>query len=180
VDAKLVVEVDEKARQPRLIVPMTLLLKGSGPPGGVIPGVPPPVEPIAPPPPPGAPARKEGADAGALGLPTVVAGLALTAAFVSGGLWLIRRGSGRRYLGVLVLGILAASATALWADIPPFRGRPKPPPPAPAKATPIPLPAGIELSEKITLEFSVAGDTLRLIVPKEAVLRKPGAPLKEE
>jgi hypothetical protein len=171
VDAKLVVEVDEKATQPRLVVPMTLLLKGSGPPAGVIPGVPPP---------PGAPPRKEGADAGALGLPTVVAGLALTAALVSGGLWLIRRGSGRRFLGVLVLGVLAASATALWADIPPFRGRPKPPPPAPAKTIPVALPAGVELSEKITLEFSVAGDTLRLIVPKGTVLKKPEATLKEE
>jgi hypothetical protein len=179
VNVKLTVEVDEKAKQPRLVVPYVLLMKGAGPPAGALPPRLPVGAPVAPPP---ALPRKEGADAGALGLPTIVAGLALTAAAVSGGLWLVRRGSRRTLLGVLAVGVLAASATALWADIGPGGGRGprRPPPPPPEKTTPIPLPAGVELPEKITLEFSLEGDTLRLIVPKDAVLKKAEAPEKRE
>jgi hypothetical protein len=107
-----------------------------------------------------------------VGLPTVIAGLALTAALVSGGLWLMRRGSSRTLMGILVLGVFAVGAGVLWADIGPGGGRRPRPRPEP-RTTPVTLPAGIQLSDRVVLELAPDGDAVRLIVPKDAVLRKP-------
>src|SRR5579884_1319846 len=62
-EAKVVVEVDERAKQPRLIIPAPLVTQQRG-----------------------------GAGAGFGQMPTVVAGVALTLAFVTGGFWLLRKG----------------------------------------------------------------------------------------
>src|SRR5947209_6222061 len=77
----LTVEVDDRVKEARLQIPANLL-------------------------PPAAPAR--GADAGPLHLPTVAAGVALTLVFVTGGLWLLRRGTTRRVAaGGLLLALFA-------------------------------------------------------------------------
>lgn len=102
-----------------------------------------------------------------LGLPTVIAGLALTLAFVSGGLWLARRGRGPGRATpavVLALSLFALGASVVWADIPrPPRHAPEPP---------IPLPAGIQLSENMVLDIlPEKGDTITLVVNKNMVLK---------
>ncbi len=141
-NAELVVEVDDKAKDTRLVIPANLL--------------------IAPQPRPG----KVGADAG--NLPLIVTGLALTCAFVSGGLWLVRRGRGRNVIGFLVVGaILVAGTSAALANVPAFR--PPPPPAVKENTTPVKLPANVQLTGKVVLEIVPAGNKIRLVVPKAAV-----------
>jgi hypothetical protein len=126
--AKLVVVVDERVKEPRLVIPRSLM------------------------------GDKKSAW---LETPTVVAGLALTFALVSGGIWLVRRGTSRTVAAVvLALSVLAFGATALLADVA------KPPPP---KVTPVTLPANIVLSEKIQVEFVDKGDEIKLLVGKDMV-----------
>jgi hypothetical protein len=155
VKVKLVVKVDEKIKLPVLQVPINLALgQQVGPDGQTLP--------------------PRGADAGRpLGMPTIIAGLALTLAFVSGGLWLVRRGSGRALAIFLVLSVSAVGAAAVWANAapPPFRPRPPAPPARPALEE-LKLPAGIELTDKLILEPVAAGDHLTLIVPKSMVADK--------
>jgi hypothetical protein len=98
------------------------------------------------------------ADAG-FGLPTIVAGVALTLAVVSAGFWFIRRGPGRTIAAaVVVVSLFAFGVSALYADIP---VEPKPKPPATVK-----LPADLQLPEDVVIEFSDKGDAIRLIVKK--------------
>jgi len=126
--AKLVVVVDERVKEPRLVIPRSLM------------------------------GDKKSAW---LEMPTVVAGLALTLALVSGGVWLVRRGTSRNVAAVaLALSVLALGATALFADVA------KPPPP---KVTPVTLPASVVLSDKIQFEFVDKGDEIKLIVGKDMV-----------
>jgi hypothetical protein len=158
-EVPLVVQVDAKAKTARLQVPFNLLFgqPGANPPGA--PAVPP-----------------RGADAGRLTVPTLVAGVALTLAFASGGLWLARRRAGRSLAILLVLSLFAAGTAAVWADLGPRPlgpvRRPQPVPPAlPA----LKLPAGVELPDKLILEAVGAGDRVTLIVPKAMVLKKDKA-----
>jgi hypothetical protein len=148
--ATLTVEVDDRVKEARLQIPANLL----------------------PPAAPAAPAR--GADAGPWHLPTVVAGVALTLAFATGGLWLLRRGTTRRVAaGGLLLALFALGGTALFADIPgPGRGRPRPPAP-PGPLPTLLLPADVRLSPNIVVEVVEKGDGVKLIVNK-AMLGKPG------
>ena len=126
--AKLVVVVDERVKEPRLVIPKTMM------------------------------GEKKSAW---LETPTVVAGLALTFALVSGGVWLVRRGTTRTVAAVvLALSVLALGGTALFADIA------KPPPP---KVTPVTLPANIVLSDKVQVEFVDKGDEIKLLVSKDMV-----------
>src|SRR2546425_838753 len=74
-EAEIVVEIDENSKEARLLVPVKFLV---------------------------GPRKRLGADAGQV--PTLIAGLALTCAFVSGGFWLVRRGRGRT-LAALLLGL---------------------------------------------------------------------------
>lgn len=154
IKVKLVVKVDEKIKLPVLQVPLNLAMGQQAGPGGQ--ALPP-----------------AGADAGRrLGMPTIIAGLALTLAFASGGLWLVRRGSGRALAILLVLSLFAGGAAAVWANGAP-RPLPRPPAPQPRPALPeLKLPAGIELSDKLILEPVAAGDHLTLIVPKSMVAEK--------
>jgi hypothetical protein len=153
-EVKLVVLVDEKAKMPRLQVPVNLLRVPT-----------PPVE-----------APRRGADAGRLSVPTLVAGLALTLAFSSGGLWLARRRWGRPLSLLLVLSLFAAGTAAVWADLGPRPLGPvpnrRPAPPAKVVLPALKLPAGIELPDKIVLETIPTGDHLTLIVPKKMILKK--------
>jgi hypothetical protein len=88
-NVKLVVEVDENAKAPRLEIPQNLitLQLRRGAPG-------------------------PGADAGPR-VPTTIAGLALAGAFVSGGFWLTRR---NRTIATIALAFLVVGGT-LMADI---------------------------------------------------------------
>jgi hypothetical protein len=187
---KFSVEVDEKAKEVRLLVPIQVMAAamGAGPPGGgfgpgVGPGGPPPggLPPGAVPRGPAVPAEPKGGGgdpaASALRLPTIMAGLALTAAFASGGLWLVRRGAGRALLGVLVVALFVGGAAILWANarapfpppVPPGPGAPLPALADLPKGTPIKLPANVELNDKVTIQLLPVGDTIRLIVPKSAI-----------
>jgi hypothetical protein len=166
-EVKLLVQVDDKAKVARLQVPVNLL---SDPP----PGAPP-----APPPP------RRGADAGALGVPTIVAGLALSLAVASGGLWLVRRRWGRPLAILVVVSLFAAGTAAVWADLGPRPLGPRPPPPAPPVPAALPalkLPAGVELSDKLILESVPPDDHVTLIVPKSAGAeeKRPAPPEKRE
>jgi hypothetical protein len=130
-ETKITVEVDEKATQPRLVVPASLISKGGR--GGQ----------------PGAGAQ----------LPAVMAGLALTAAFVTGGFWLLRKGPGRTLALLFAVSLIIAANSAVQADIA-----------RPPKTTPVKLPADVNVkSDKITLEIVPFGDSVKLIVPKDAV-----------
>lgn len=166
-EVKLVVQVDDKAKVARLQVPLNLFFGTPNPPAGLVP-----------------PARR-GADAGPLGLPTIIAGLALSLAVASGGLWLARRRWGRPAAMVLVLSLFAAGSAAVWADLGPRPLGPVPrlaPPVKPALPA-LKLPAGIELSANVILETVPDGDHLTLIVPKSAVVAKDkdrAAPARHE
>jgi hypothetical protein len=96
------------------------------------------------------------------GVPTILAGLALTLAFVSGGLWLARTRARKVAAAILVVALLAFGTAALYADL---VVRPKPEPKA------ITLPAGITLSDKMTLEVAEKGDTVKLIVNSSMVVK---------
>jgi hypothetical protein len=96
--AKLVIEVDEQARVPRLEIPEKLLAAQAAQPG-----------------------EKRG-DAGPQ-LPMTVAGVALAGAFVSGGLWLTRRN--RTVAGVAMAFLLVGGAAIADVGVKP-RPAPKP------------------------------------------------------
>lgn len=157
-EVQLVVQVDEKAKTARLQVPFNLFGQpAANPPGADLP-------------------PRRGAEAGQLTVPTMVAGMALTLAFASGGLWLARRRTRRSLAILLVLSLFAAGTAAVWADLAPRRGGPKrPPQPVPPVLPALKLPAGVELPDKLVLEAVGAGDRVTLIVPKTMVLKKDKA-----
>ena len=166
-EVKLVIQVDDKAKDARLQVPLDLIFGTPNPPAGP------------------APLPRRGADAGPLGLPTIIAGLALSLAVASGGLWLARRRWGRPTAMVLVLSLFAAGSAAVWADLGPRpRGPvPRPAPPVKPALPALKLPAGIQLSEKVILEIVPQEDHLTLIVPKSAIVAKDKerpAPVRDE
>ncbi len=138
---KFVVVVDDSVKEPRLEVPANLLL---------------------------APDARRGDAAPAV--PVIVVGLALAGAFVSGGLWLSKRGRIATSL-VVALGLFALGGSALIADIAVPKTKP---------TTELKLPAGVELPAKVTLLVTEKGDAIKLIVPSGAVLKgakpegKPG------
>ena len=134
-NAELAVEIDPHGKVARLQVPINLL-------GGNV---------------------KRRADAGQL--PTLIAGVALTCAFVSGGFWLVRRGRARTLAAVLLTLSLLAAVGSVAAD---FGPRPKKE--LPPAHTPVELPAGILLTKKLVIEVVPAGTKVKLIVPKDMVL----------
>ncbi len=138
-DVKFVVVLDDKATQPRLEVPRGLLV-GPAP-------------------------RRPGF--GAANVPTVVAGLALSFAFVSGGLWLSKRG--RKVAASLLVVSLLTFSGAAYADL--VRPRPKPK----DKEITIALPAGVHHSDKVTLKIVENGDAVRLVVSKKMLVNPPRA-----
>jgi hypothetical protein len=105
--APLTIEIDDKAKEPKLVIPRKLL--GAW----------------------GAPGKQERSELNLSPLHTAVVGIALTGALVFGGLWLVRsRGRfGGRGLALLVgsLVLLGAGAAAVWAEPVPIP-QPKPAP----------------------------------------------------
>jgi hypothetical protein len=99
-EAKIAVEIDEKAKVARLQIPAQMLIGVKGRPG---------------------------AGAGLDRVPMVIAGLALTCALVSGGFWLVRRGNGN-YLASIGLGLslLVLGTSAALADLGPRPPKPLP------------------------------------------------------
>jgi hypothetical protein len=138
-DVKIKVETSERVNKPTLLVPRTLLVNTAERRAGVLPA------------------------------PSVVGGVALSAALALGGLWLAGRGR-RVAAGVVVLALFGVGAGALFADIPgPFgrrqNNRPPPyfpPPPAPEAVA---MPATVTLPQDVRLEVVDSGDTLRLVMP---------------
>lgn len=163
VRVKLVVKTSEKLKSPVLQVPVNLALGRNAHPGF---GQAPEADPQAP------------AEGGRrFGLSTIVAGLALTLAFASGGLWLTRRGSRRALTVAIVTSVFVAGTAGVWADLAPIGPRPRPVPPAPpapgvGRLTPLKLPANIELTDNLILEPVAPADHLTLIVPKSMVAEK--------
>jgi hypothetical protein len=141
-DAKLVVKKDDNARNARLVVPVGLLV-------------------VQPPP------RRVGA---LDGMPAVVAGLALTAAFVSGGFWLVRKNRGIATIA-LFLSLAVFGTSVVQADVPRT--------PKPAPAVPVALPANVTLDGKLTLDIVANGDTIELIVPSKMVTEAKAEPKPE-
>jgi hypothetical protein len=160
--------MDEKAKQATLQVPMNLMMQ-FGRPGGR-PGFPPGG---------GVPPGRQGADAGHLGTPTIIAGLALTLAFATGGLWMVRRGGGRYFALVLAVSLSVAGTAALWANAaPPPQKQPAPPG---RQALPnIPLPADLRLNGDILFEMVPNGKQVTLIVPKTMITKKGFVPPKDK
>jgi hypothetical protein len=150
-DVKLVVEIDDKAKQPRLLVPRNLLVN----PGGAVPG-----------------ARPGRAGAS---LPTAAAGLALALGLMSGGVWLARRGGRRALAAAAGALVLLGLGGVLWADIP-AGPRPRPKPVRAPEV--VGLPAGVQLSGKLTLEIVPRGDSLKLVVSKSMLTSPRSVKLK--
>jgi hypothetical protein len=150
-DVDLVVEVDEKFKIARLIVPASLLM---------------------------AKQPQVGARVGMLN--HIIPGIALSCALVTGGLWLVRKGKGRNLATFLVtVCMFTAGVSLVWADIPGPHGEPAQPidhsgmMPIPANPqvplTQITLPTGIEFTGKLVLEVVPDGDKVTLIVAKNMV-----------
>jgi hypothetical protein len=97
-----------------------------------------------------------------LSLPTAAVGLCLTLAFVTGGLWLIRRGKAPRgsTAALLVVGLAGLAATYAWADVPP----------RPRRTPVIPIAADVEVKVVPT------GDTIKLVVNNQMLRRLTPAP----
>jgi len=103
---KLVVEVDEKAKEARLIIPQGFLVNA-----------------------PAQPPR------GGLGqLPTIMVGVALALALAFGGLWLVRKRGGVAPLLLAAVALVGLGGAALFADVRPVKDArgPKPRPVGPA------------------------------------------------
>jgi hypothetical protein len=132
---KFVVVADDGVGVPRLEIPATLLVKPDAR-RGAIPTV-----------------------------PLVVVGLALTAGFISAGLWLSRRSRSTAALLVAV-SLFSLGGGILIANVPP----PPQPPKAPVEIT---LPADVNLPAKVTLQVIPRGDAVRLFVPGSMVPKAP-------
>jgi hypothetical protein len=153
VKVKLVVKVDEKAKHAILEVPINLAM-GQLRDGNL--GLAPEADP-------------EGGRR--FGLATVVAGLSLTMAFASGGLWLARRGKKRILATLLVASICTVGMTAVWGNLGPRPvGRPRPP--DKESLSTLKLPAGLEIGESMILKPVAPANYLTLIVPKSMVLER--------
>ena len=117
---------------------------------------------------PAAGKTEKGSEAAVFTMPTVVAGLALTLAFVSGGFWLVRRGRGPGRTAaaiVLALALTGFGASVVWADIP------RPPRPRTPVQLPLALPAGVQLSENLVLDVVAKDEPFTLVVNKSMVLK---------
>src|SRR4051812_21885857 len=170
-DVKFTVELDEKAKGPKLIVPANMARPQLRP--RPLPGAPKGVadkQPVAYP-------EVEADDAGPADAPRnpnhlMVAGVALTLALGLGGVWLVRRQGrpGARGLGLLLAaGGAPMGRTGVWANV-----APAPPPP---KKEVVVLPVAFD--GKVNLEMVVGGDTIRLVLDKETyekVKKEPKAP----
>jgi hypothetical protein len=167
-DVKFTVELDEKAKAPKLIVPVGMTRAQFRPRGPKQPA--PGKEPVAY-------LEFEADDAAPAEAPRnpnhlMIAGVALTLALGLGGVWLVRRQGRTATRGLLLLlaagGTLAAS-TVVWANV-----APAPPPPKKELAV---LPVAFD--GKVNLEMVGGGDTIRLVLDKETyerVKKEPKAP----
>ncbi len=155
--APVVVVVDDKAQETRLVIPRKVLAAALRADAGE----------------PDDTQRAEGPPA----LHLIVAGSALALALGLGGLWLVRlrtRPAARNLVLLLAaLALVAGAGGVLWADIPAPKPKPKPP---------TEVPAGITLSEKVTIEIVDKGDAITLITPREqlANVLDKSAPKKDE
>jgi hypothetical protein len=142
-DAKLVVLTDANAKKPLLRVPVGLVTA---------------VKKEDPRPPRGQAMLNEPA--------TLIAGLALAGAFVSGGFWLLRGKGGRTAAAIVCVGCLALAGGTAFADLLP----PRPAPPLPA----VNLPGKVMLSSDVTIVVvNTPGNTIELVLPPEKTEQKP-------
>lgn len=134
-----VIHIDDKAKEPHLEIPRTLLL-----------------------------GRRASLDdegetrrAEAPRPHMLVAGIALSLSVVAAGFWLVRSGNrfSRRGVAVLLVAgaLLTVGGVTLWANVPP----PGPPPGPPV------MPPGVVLGDNVVLDLLPRGDAIRLIVTKK-------------
>jgi hypothetical protein len=142
-EAQLVVKTQESLQRARLVIPDKLV----GSPVGE--------------------AEKQGRSG--IPFPTIVVGVALALAFVSGGAWLIGRGKPGRTAALLLLGLLIVGGCG-QTNKPATDG--KGPGPGP-KVTSVSLPATVTLSEEIELAIADGRDhsEVTLYVGPEAVAK---------
>lgn len=160
-EVKFVVEVDEKAKAPKLIVPQNLTTVRVRP------------RPL----PPGKDKNGneqltyievESGDEPATQQPAtnrthmVITGVALALAISLGGLWLVTRHGKAASRGLAIL--IAVTATLGVTSLVLANAAPPPPPPQPPRERMI-LP--IAFDGKVNLEVTVGGDTIRLVLDKE-------------
>ncbi len=131
--ANLVVKKDDKARQVCLILPASLVT-GDVPLQGV---------------------------GAARGLPAIMAGLALTAAFVSGGFCLVRKKRGVAVVGLIASVVVFGCSAAKNKVVP----APEPPP-----TMTVALPATVQLDGKLILDVVGGQGDVELIVPSASVV----------
>jgi hypothetical protein len=138
---KLVIQVDEKAKVARLVIPRRVIN--------------PPAQPAQP--------RPRGFGQ----LSTMMVGTALAMSVALGGLWLVRKRSGvpGRIAPMLLLavGFLGVGVAAAWADLAPPKDRPFRPRPQPIVPALPALPA-LATVEPIRIEYVAQGDAIRLIL----------------
>jgi hypothetical protein len=158
-DVKFTIEVDEKAKGPKLILPVGFT-KAQFRPRGPVPKAnqAKDKEPVAY-------VEVEGDDEAT---PTprnpkhlMIAGIGMTLALGFGGIWLVRRpgrGATRGLILLLVAGATLTASTVVWANAPP------PPPPKKEKVV---LPIAFE--GNVNLEVTIGGDSIRLILDKETL-----------
>jgi hypothetical protein len=166
-EVKFTLEVDEKAKAPRLIVPQPMAGVQFRP-RGPIPKATEGKEPVA--------FLEIDGDEPAPRNPNhlMIAGVALSLTLGLGGIWLVRRpgrGAGRGLVLLLVAGGTLAAGTAVWANV-----APAPPPPAEKKAI-VTLPVAFD--GNVSFEMSRGGDTIRLVLDKdtyEKMKKEPKAP----
>ncbi|HEX3149502.1 MAG TPA: hypothetical protein VHR66_15615 [Gemmataceae bacterium] len=158
-DVKFTIEVDEKAKGPKLILPVGMTRAQFRP--RPVPKANPAKEKE-----PVAMLEIEGDDevAPAPRNPNhlMIAGIGMTLALGFGGVWLVRRpgrGGSRGLVLLLVAGVTLAATTVVWANAPA--------PPPPPKKDKIVLPVAFE--GNVNLEVVVAGDSIRLILDKETL-----------
>lgn len=166
-EVKFVVEVDEKAKAPKVVVPQNLTTVRVRP-GGIRP-------------------PKDGkeelsylefesndetpSDSSLNRTHVMVAGIALALSFALGGLWLVRRQgqvATRGLVLLLAVSVTLATTSIVWANAAPI-------PPKQKERTLLP----IAFDGKVNLEVTVGGDTIRLILDKDTydkMKEKPKAP----
>jgi hypothetical protein len=98
------------------------------------------------------------------GLNQLFAGLALSGAFVSGGFWLVRRGSSRRVAAIGALVLVGLSGGLIYAALDKPSGK--------SQLETVKVPANVLVPDKVKVTAVARGDAIRLIVPPAETVKQ--------